>query len=161
MQILPNSARRARWPSCAVLVSCLGLLAGCGGVIKFADSSAIAIRGPAPVAVAEAPKRVEVKEDHLEITEKIQFEIDKDEIKSESHGLLDEIVHRLDEAGPPAPLPFDELPEQVQGKLRPTVGTDEGWGDDTVEMAGNAGDSEGAVEAAAAGEGEGDEEAGG
>ncbi len=95
MQILPNSARRARWPSCAVLVSCLGLLAGCGGVIKFADSSAIAIRGPARVPVVEAPKRVEVKEDHLEITEKIQFEIDKDDIKPESHGLLNEIVQVL------------------------------------------------------------------
>jgi len=69
----------------------LGALSGCGGVIKFADSTPIAIRGPAP-AVAEVPKRVEVKADRIEITEKIQFELDKADIKSESHGLLDEIV---------------------------------------------------------------------
>ncbi len=79
-----------------LMATALGALTGCGGVIKFSDSSAFNVRGPAPV-VAEAPKRVEVKADHLEITEKIQFELDRADIKSESHGLLDEIVQVLRE----------------------------------------------------------------
>jgi outer membrane protein OmpA-like peptidoglycan-associated protein len=107
MQNLPNSAQRSRRPSlsslcsrarghASTLTACLGLLSGCGGVIQFSDSAAFAIRGPAPApVVAEAPKRVEVKADRIEINEKIQFEIDKADIKSESHSLLNEIVQVL------------------------------------------------------------------
>ncbi|MFT3928024.1 MAG: OmpA family protein [Myxococcales bacterium] len=85
-------AQKWRGTLCAGMA--LGALSGCGGVIKFADSTPIGIRGPAPV-VAEVPKRVEVKADRLEIGEKIQFELDKADIKPESHGLLDEIVQVL------------------------------------------------------------------
>lgn len=92
----PDGTLRPRWSTSIAAVALLSALSGCGGVIKFSDSTAFAIRGPAPV-VAEAPKRVEVKADRIEITEKIQFELDKADIKSESHGLLDEIVQVLRE----------------------------------------------------------------
>lgn len=90
----PKGAPRHPWSTSIAGVVLLSALSGCGGVIKFSDSTAFAIRGPAPV-VAEAPKRVEVKADRIEITEKIQFELDKADIKSESHGLLNEIVQVL------------------------------------------------------------------
>ncbi len=78
----------------------LGMLSGCGGVTKFSDTTPLAVRGPAPVVVAPPPapakpKRVEVKASHIEITEKIQFELDKAEIKSESNELLNEIFQVL------------------------------------------------------------------
>lgn len=69
----------------------------CGGVTKFADTTAISIKGPAIEAPPEPPKRVEVKADRIEITEKIQFELDKAIIRPESHGLLDEIVQVIRE----------------------------------------------------------------
>src|SRR5688572_19645988 len=58
-------------------------LIGCGGSMAFSDSSSLAIVGdppappPPPVAKPEPPpkpKRVEVKADKIEITEKIQFD---------------------------------------------------------------------------------------
>jgi outer membrane protein OmpA-like peptidoglycan-associated protein len=74
-------------------------LSGCGGVMTFSDSTPIRISGPAPEKPAEPPKkrRVEVKLDRIEITEKIQFELDKAVIRPESFGLLDEIVSVLKE----------------------------------------------------------------
>src|SRR4051794_16174684 len=65
------SSRALRGASTSIVgAALLGALSGCGGVIKFADSTPIAIRGPAPAVVAEVPKRVEVKADRIEITEK-------------------------------------------------------------------------------------------
>ena len=60
----------------------LAVVVGCGGVTKFSDTTAIAIKGPAapPPAVAAAPKRVEVKEDRIELNEKIQFAVDSAKI---------------------------------------------------------------------------------
>jgi outer membrane protein OmpA-like peptidoglycan-associated protein len=80
-------------------------LAACGGVTKFSDTTPIAVVVPAPKPPEppppppppKKPKRVEVKVDRIEITEKIQFELDKATIKSESHGLLNEIVDVLKE----------------------------------------------------------------
>jgi outer membrane protein OmpA-like peptidoglycan-associated protein len=71
------------------ILAALLVLGGCGGIIKFEDTIAI------PTATPEPPKRVEVKADHIEINEKIQFELDKAEIKEASHGLLNEIVDVL------------------------------------------------------------------
>jgi len=82
----PHGVREA-----LLALAVLGALGGCGGVTKIADTTPIGIRGPTP-AVAEIPKRVEVKADRIELSEKIQFALDKADIMSESHGLLDEIV---------------------------------------------------------------------
>ncbi len=70
-------------------------LSACGGVTKFNDTTAIAVRGPAveaPPPPPAKPKRVEIKLDRIEITEKIQFDLDQATIKPESHDLLDEIT---------------------------------------------------------------------
>ncbi len=83
-------SKRAR-PLALTCVVALGLGA-CGGSIKFSDGTAIAIRGPAPVVAPPPQKRVEVKRDRIEITEKIQFDFDRATIKPESHSLLDEIT---------------------------------------------------------------------
>lgn len=66
------------------------LLSGCGGTVQFQDDTALSIRVKPPVK--EEPKRVEVKDDHLEIREKIQFRKGEAVILAQSHGLLDEIV---------------------------------------------------------------------
>lgn len=78
----------------------LSMLSGCGGVTQFSDTTPLSIRGPAPVVVAPPPepakpKRVEVKATAIEIKEKIQFELDEADIKSESHELLNEIYEVL------------------------------------------------------------------
>jgi outer membrane protein OmpA-like peptidoglycan-associated protein len=78
--------------------------------MAFSDTSSIVVAGtppapppppPPPPAPPPPPppepKRVEVTQDKLNITEKIQFDVDKTTIKSESHGLLDEIVSVIKE----------------------------------------------------------------
>jgi outer membrane protein OmpA-like peptidoglycan-associated protein len=73
---------------------------GCGGVTTFQGQTPMAITGapPAPPpAVAEAPKpeappRVEVRDNKIAISEKVQFELDKAVIKPESFSLLDEVA---------------------------------------------------------------------
>jgi OOP family OmpA-OmpF porin len=77
-----------------VFTLCFGL-AACGGVIQFSDT--ISVMGPAPVAPPAPPKRVEVTKDHIEIREKILFEIDTANINPASHDLLDEIAKVLTE----------------------------------------------------------------
>lgn len=74
-------------------------LVGCGGQMVFSDSNSITIGGtlppppePPPPPPPPKPKRVVVTADKIEITEKIQFDVDKATIKEESHSLLDEIV---------------------------------------------------------------------
>ena len=75
-------------------------LAACGGPLAFADQHPIAIVGdPPPLPPPPAPpkpepkaQRVTVKQDRIDIKEKILFEVDKAAIKPDSHGLLDEIV---------------------------------------------------------------------
>jgi OOP family OmpA-OmpF porin len=86
----PRTAR-ATW---AVSLVVLPALAGCGGVITFQDSSAIAIANakPPPPPPPEEEKRVAMKADHVEIKEKIKFAYNDDKILAESHSLLDEIA---------------------------------------------------------------------
>lgn len=67
------------------------LLGACGGSVPFQDDTAFSVRAKAP-APPEEPKRVEVKDDHLEIREKIQFKKASALILAESHDLLNEIV---------------------------------------------------------------------
>lgn len=63
----------------------------CGGQMPF--NGQINVAGdPPPVKAPEKPKRVELKADKIQINEKIQFELAKADIKSESHSLLDEVV---------------------------------------------------------------------
>jgi outer membrane protein OmpA-like peptidoglycan-associated protein len=86
---------KRRWPALALAI--VGL-AGCGGSIQFADTTPIVLSSPVPPPPpppAPEPPRVEVKQDRIEINEKIQFAIDKADILPASHGLLDEVVGAL------------------------------------------------------------------
>lgn len=82
----------------AVLLSALGL-AGCGGVTVFQDQTPVAVMGtlpapPPPAAEPEPepdPPRVELKEDRIEIHEKVQFEYNSANILEVSHSLLNEV----------------------------------------------------------------------
>jgi len=83
----------------AVLLSAVGL-AGCGGVTVFQDQTPVAVMGtlpappppPAPEPEPEPPPRVELKEDKIEIHEKIQFEYNSANILEVSHSLLNEVA---------------------------------------------------------------------
>jgi OOP family OmpA-OmpF porin len=89
--------------SSAVTTLCLLalVLGGCSSTIAFSDSSSIPIEGtlppppPPPAPKPEPPpqpKRVEVTADRIVIHDKILFEVDKAVIRTESHGLMDEIT---------------------------------------------------------------------
>ncbi len=88
---------------CALLGSALLLSPiGCGGVTTFRGDSAFSITGtpppPPPAPKVEAPPpRVEVRDNQIAISEKIQFDLNKATIKPESHSLLDEIVKVIKE----------------------------------------------------------------
>lgn len=73
------------------------LLAACGGTIEFQDKSALTIAGKGPAEPKPEKKRVEVKSDKIEISEKIQFAKASAEILHESDSLLDEIVQVVKE----------------------------------------------------------------
>jgi OOP family OmpA-OmpF porin len=70
------------------------LAAGCSKQVAFQGTTPISVSAAAPAAtpVAVAPPRVEVRDNHIEIHEKIQFDWDRATIKPESNSLLDEIV---------------------------------------------------------------------
>jgi len=81
------------------------LLSGCSGTRVFAGQNAFAIVGTPPAPPPPPPKkeepppkkeeppaRVEVRDNKIEIKEKIQFEYNKATILAASHSLLDEIV---------------------------------------------------------------------
>jgi outer membrane protein OmpA-like peptidoglycan-associated protein len=76
-----------------LLVGALGLL-GCQHSVKFQGEQTFAIQGTPPPVVAEvqAPPRVEVRDNKVMITEKIQFDYDKAVIKDVSAGLMNEIA---------------------------------------------------------------------
>ncbi len=64
-------------------------LAACGGVTQFAGAKPFAITGTPP---PPRPARAQLRNNKIEITEKIQFEFDKAIIKDESSSLLHEIA---------------------------------------------------------------------
>ena len=77
---------RTRW-----LLLCA--LVGCGKTVTFEGQSTLPISStPAAPAVAEAPPRVEVRDNKIEIHEKIQFDYDKAVIKDASFSLMNEIA---------------------------------------------------------------------
>ncbi len=82
-----------------VLLSTVALsMVACGGQMPFSGSINVAgdppplPAPPPPPKPKEKPKRVEVKDNKIEIHEKIQFELAKADIKAESHDLLNEIA---------------------------------------------------------------------
>lgn len=74
-------------------------LVGCGGTTQFAGNQAFAIVGsrppPPPPPQEEPPApapRVELRDNKIEFSEKIQFEVNKATIKEESFSLLHDIA---------------------------------------------------------------------
>ncbi len=72
-----------------LIVLPLALVVACGGAVKFAGAHPFAIAGTPP---PPKPARAQLKNDKIEITEKIQFEFDKAVIKDESSSLLHQIA---------------------------------------------------------------------
>jgi len=74
---------------------------GCGGTTTFQDTTPIriAVAPPAPPKVDDPPpvKQVQLRDNHIEIGEKIQFAIAQSEILSASFGLLDEVAKVIQE----------------------------------------------------------------
>lgn len=86
------------------LVACAALIAGCGGVTTFSGQAPVAVVGalpppppppPPPEKPPEPPPKVVVKDNKIEITEKIQFEVAKATILEASFGLLQEIADTI------------------------------------------------------------------
>ena len=66
---------------------------GCGGPVVFQGQSTLPVTGTPPaVAEAKPPPRVEVRDNKIEIHDKIQFDYDKATIRPESSGLMNEIA---------------------------------------------------------------------
>jgi OOP family OmpA-OmpF porin len=77
-------------------------LAGCGGTIAFQDQTPIRVAvapppPPPPPEVPPPPKQVILRDNKIEITEKIQFALGKSEILPVSFGLLDEVAKVMQE----------------------------------------------------------------
>jgi OOP family OmpA-OmpF porin len=71
------------------------VVAACSKTVAFQGDRILQINGPAPqapVAQPEPPPRVEVRDNKIAISEKIQFAYDKADILPASFGLLDEIA---------------------------------------------------------------------
>jgi OOP family OmpA-OmpF porin len=82
--------------ACVLGVAVAVSLSACGGTVAFKDN--ITVNLPAPEAAPEKRHQlVEITLDHIEIKDKIHFEIDRAEIRPESFGLLDEVVAVLQE----------------------------------------------------------------
>jgi len=102
MRIKRHSMRDTSLSLCVILGSAVAL-GGCGKVIAFEGATPITVAGdlppppppPPPEPEPEPPKpppRVEVRDNKIEIREKIQFEYNKAEIKEVSFDLLNEIA---------------------------------------------------------------------
>lgn len=96
-----RSRKQRAWiPS--IVIASMSLVYGCAGQVSFAGDSALTVPGdppppppPPPPPKEEPPPppaRVEVRDNKIEIREKIQFDHAKATIKEESHDLLNEIV---------------------------------------------------------------------
>lgn len=79
----------------------LVLTLACGGTTTFQDTSPIriAVAAPAPPPQQDPPpvKKVEIRDNRIEIGEKIQFALNKAEVLSVSFPLLDEIAKVIQE----------------------------------------------------------------
>ncbi len=106
MRIKRCSTREMTLSLCVILGSAVAMT-GCGKVIAFEGATPINIAGdppppppPPPEPEPEPPKpppRVEVRDNKIEIREKIQFEYNKAEIKEVSFDLLAEIAKVIKE----------------------------------------------------------------
>ena len=66
---------------------------GCGGPVVFQGQSTLPVTGtPPPVVADKPPPRVEVRDNKIEIHDKIQFDFDKATIKEASFDLMNEIA---------------------------------------------------------------------
>jgi len=75
-----------------LLISTVAVL-GCGGPVVFQGQSTLPVTWTPPaVAEAKPPPRVEVRDNKIEIHDKIQFDYDKATIRPESFGLMNEIA---------------------------------------------------------------------
>lgn len=77
-----------------LLIGTLGLWS-CSRPVAFQGESTLPVAGTPPAPVAEAkppPPRVEVRDNKIEIHDKIQFDYDKATIKEASFGLMNEIA---------------------------------------------------------------------
>jgi OOP family OmpA-OmpF porin len=75
------------------VIATLGLWS-CSGPVVFQGQSTLPVNGTPPrhVAVAKPPPRVELRDNKIEIHEKIQFDFDKATIKPASFDLMNEIA---------------------------------------------------------------------
>jgi outer membrane protein OmpA-like peptidoglycan-associated protein len=98
-----RESHRKQLASTSSYVAGLAILAalGCGGTTTFQDTTPIriAVAPPAPPKVDDPPpaKQVQLRDNHIEIGEKIQFALAKSEILSASFGLLDEVAKVIQE----------------------------------------------------------------
>jgi len=90
--------------SLVFLASAAALVAGCGGSVQFTGKEPVAVMGdlpppppppPEPAKPPEPPPKVIVKDNKIEITEKIQFEVAKAVILPQSFDLLNEIADTI------------------------------------------------------------------
>jgi outer membrane protein OmpA-like peptidoglycan-associated protein len=79
----------------------LAAVLGCGGTTTFQDTSPIRIAVAPPAPPPEPPpppkKEVKIRDNRIEIGEKIQFAYDKAEVLSESFAILDELAKVIQE----------------------------------------------------------------
>ena len=99
-----NSTLKLRTIGLASALAIASMVAAGCGPIAFTDGDALAVVGTAPPPPeAEPPppepeqKRVEVRDNKIVINEMVQFEVNSDKIKSESHSLLNEVASVIKE----------------------------------------------------------------
>lgn len=94
------------YPATLSVAVCLALIAtGCGGTTTFQDTTPIRIASapppapppPAPVADPPPQKQVKIRDNRIDIGEKIQFALAKSEILPVSFGILDELAKVIQE----------------------------------------------------------------
>ena len=92
------------YPATLSVAACFALTAlGCGGTTTFQDTTPfrIALAPPAPPPQADPPppvqKQVKIRDNRIEIGEKIQFALAKSEILPVSFGILDELAKVIKE----------------------------------------------------------------
>lgn len=84
-----------------ILLAFGAAVSGCGGTVLFEGKSAINIEATAPAKpkIKMDPKTVHavLTGNQIKIDEKVQFEVNKADIKSESFGLLDDVANVMKE----------------------------------------------------------------
>jgi len=91
------------YPATSTVAACLALaLVGCGGTTTFQDTTPIriAVAPPAPPPAPPPPapeKQVKIRDNRIELGQKIQFALDKSEILPASFGLMDELAKTIQE----------------------------------------------------------------